>query len=236
MPSYSRVARLALSRPKITNWSLFLNRLAPKCWEFIKYSWPVYFFMFIEVYIVMSRIFPFSKQSLAYFDCKHLAILINIHVHWTMYMCDVRAMCRRVTNNRKQMDETRISVCMCVCVCVCVCAHVCLCLCVWKQLGHYRCSQWGVDSLFIGQMHNEYHPRDQRMCRCVCVSVCVWLCECVCAHVRAKDVYLCWPHIYHPPLPRAIRFSKIFSDFCSRGLNHLILYLKRLGRTIRSKK
>ena len=32
---------------------------------------------------------------------------------------------------------------------------------------------------------------------------------------------------------RAIRFSKILSDFCSRGLNHLILYLKRHGKSIR---
>ena len=38
------------------------------------------------------------------------------------------------------------------------------------------------------------------------------------------------------PLPaRAIRFSKIFYDFCSRGLNHLILYLKRSDRSKKSK-
>ena len=38
------------------------------------------------------------------------------------------------------------------------------------------------------------------------------------------------------PLPRAIWFSKIFSDFSSRGLNHLIiLYLKRPIRTFSSK-
>ena len=29
---------------------------------------------------------------------------------------------------------------------------------------------------------------------------------------------------------RAIRFSKNFSDFCSRGPNHLILHLERPGR------
>ena len=33
---------------------------------------------------------------------------------------------------------------------------------------------------------------------------------------------------------RAIRFSKILSDFCSRGLKHLLLHLKRPGRNIRS--
>ena len=31
----------------------------------------------------------------------------------------------------------------------------------------------------------------------------------------------------------AFRFSKIFADFCSRGLSHLILRLKRPGRSIR---
>ena len=35
---------------------------------------------------------------------------------------------------------------------------------------------------------------------------------------------------------RAFQFSKILSDFCSRGLNRLILYLKRPERSIRSKK
>ena len=35
---------------------------------------------------------------------------------------------------------------------------------------------------------------------------------------------------------RAFRFSKMFSDFCSdQGLNHPILYLKRSGRSIKSK-
>ena len=38
-----------------------------------------------------------------------------------------------------------------------------------------------------------------------------------------------------PVRGRAIRFSKILSDFCSRCLNHLILHLKRPGRNIRSK-
>ena len=36
--------------------------------------------------------------------------------------------------------------------------------------------------------------------------------------------------------PRAIRSSKILSDFCSHGLNHHILHLKRSGRSIRSLK
>ena len=42
-----------------------------------------------------------------------------------------------------------------------------------------------------------------------------------------------------PPPPgrqaRAIRFSKIFSDFSSQGLHHLILYLKWPKRTFSSK-
>ena len=33
---------------------------------------------------------------------------------------------------------------------------------------------------------------------------------------------------------RAIQFSKILSDFCSRGLNHLLLHLKGPGRSIRA--
>ena len=33
---------------------------------------------------------------------------------------------------------------------------------------------------------------------------------------------------------RAIRFSKILSDFCSRGLKHFVLCLKGLGISIRS--
>ena len=39
-----------------------------------------------------------------------------------------------------------------------------------------------------------------------------------------------------PPTPRAFRFSKIFSDFCSRGLSHRVLYLKRPGRSINSQR
>ena len=42
----------------------------------------------------------------------------------------------------------------------------------------------------------------------------------------------CWP----PAWGGAIRFTKILSDFCSRCLIHIILHLKRPGKSIRSKK
>ena len=54
---------------------------------------------------------------------------------------------------------------------------------------------------------------------CVLVSVSEsGECACVCLAASLRN---------ETPPARSIRFSKIMSDFCSRGLNHLILYLKR---------
>ena len=43
--------------------------------EFIKYL--AFFRVYIEVYIVKSKHFPFSKQSLAFFNYKHLATMMQ---------------------------------------------------------------------------------------------------------------------------------------------------------------
>ena len=58
---------------------------------------------------------------------------------------------------------------------------------------------------------------------------------CICC--KKKKNYCTSPPLPtgHPvPLPRVLSILKISSDFCSRGLNHLILYLKRPRRSIRS--
>ena len=57
--------------------------------------------------------------------------------------------------------------------------------------------------------------------------------SCTCMHTcaGAKRTPVHKGVFFFRPRGRAIRFSKISFDFCSRGLNHLILYLKRPRRT-----
>ena len=49
------------------------------------------------------------------------------------------------------------------------------------------------------------------------------------SNISVSNVVKCSanPLVHLQPLVRAIRFSKIFSDFCSRGLNHLSITLKK---------
>ena len=83
-PAQIRVARLAFSRPNLTNLAFFLNGwprnfLEVNCiWPFSSLclfnGWP----FFQKVYLVESKIWPFLKQSLAFFAYKLLATLAQI--------------------------------------------------------------------------------------------------------------------------------------------------------------